>query len=73
MQTVSDIIAKLDGASAVAKLLQLPATTVASWKSRESIPVDRWSEIVEIARERGLDGVTYEQLVRMHTDQRVAS
>ena len=73
MQSVSDILDKMDGASAVAKILHLPTTTVASWKSRNSIPVDHWTGLVEAARERGLDGLTYEQLVTIHTDQRVAS
>lgn len=74
MQSVSDIIEKLDGSTAVAKLLHLPATTVASWKDRGSIPVERWSGLVDVARERGLDELTYEKLVEVHTpDQRVAS
>lgn len=69
MQSVSDIIDKLDGASAVAKLLHLPATTVASWKSRKSIPPKRWAGIVEAARERGVEEVTYEKLVEVHTER----
>lgn len=73
MQSVSDILDKMDGASAVAKILHLPTTTVASWKSRNSIPVDHWTGLVEAARERGLD-LTNDALVSIHTaDQRVAS
>lgn len=73
MQSVSDILEKFNGASAVAKILHLPTSTVASWKSRNSIPVDHWSELVEAARQRGIDDLTYEKLVNLHTDQRVES
>jgi hypothetical protein len=72
--TISELIDELGGASVVAAPLQLPPTTVASWKARESIPAKHWPGVLRVATERSVDGVTYERLVELHTaDQRAAS
>lgn len=36
-------------------------------KRRQSIPVIYWQRLVEAARERAFDGVTYESLTVMHS------
>lgn len=74
MQSVSDFIEALGGASKVAKERNRPPSTVASWKDRSSIPVDEWPGLLDLARQRGIEDATYETLVMMHThDQGVSS
>lgn len=69
MRTVSDIIDKLGGATVVADLLGLKAaTTAASWKQRNSIPVEHWSKLVEASRDVDeLRDLSYGELVALHT------
>lgn len=70
MRSVSALIDDLGGDTAVAGVLGLKAaTTVASWKARKSIPVKHWPRVVNAARERGLDDVSYENLVSMHSER----
>jgi hypothetical protein len=66
MRSVSDFIEVLGGSTTVASLLGLPGTTVASWKGRKSIPVEHWPKLLEIARDRGIEGGDYEMLVGLH-------
>lgn len=66
MGSVPNLIDELGGYRAVASFLSLPPTTVASWKSRGSIAVEHWPKIVEVARERGVVGVTFDELVALH-------
>ena len=66
MNNIPDIVEGLGGATALAEQLGIPMTTVASWKQRQSIPVEHWSRLIEIASHRGLD-FSYEQLVHIHT------
>lgn len=70
MKSVQNFIDELGGASEVAKVLDKATTTVASWKQRKSIPVEHWAELVEVARQRGVDGYDYEALVTIHTPER---
>ena len=69
MDTVSDIIQKFNGASVLARQLDLPATTVASWKHRSSIPVEHWTSLVELAERSEILGLTYEKLVQIHSSR----
>lgn len=51
MASVSDLIEELGGQTSLAAKLCLPPTTVASWKSRGSIPAER---VIEIERATGM-------------------
>lgn len=67
MHSVPTLIQKLGGATAIADRLGLKSpTTVASWKQRGSIPVEHWPRLVEIAQEKDVEGVNYDELVAMH-------
>ena len=66
MNNIPNIIQCLGGATALAEQLRIPMTTVASWKQRQSIPVEHWSRLIEIASDRGLN-FSYEQLLHVHT------
>jgi len=51
---------------AVADHIGRPFTTVASWATRQSIPVDVWPQLIEMAADKGTEGFTYEALVQAH-------
>lgn len=65
--TVDDIIDALGGTGAVAQARGLTPSTVSSWRKRQSIPGDRWMDLAELARERGVAGVTVESLAALHS------
>jgi len=75
MKSAAHIIDGLGGSTAVGDLLELPATTVASWKSRNSIPARHWSAILRAARARGVRGITLKSLTQLAVaaPQRAAS
>lgn len=74
----SDAISLLGGATVVAEWIKrrrislgssdfhLPVTTVSSWSSRESIPVDFWPDLIAMARENRVAGITYESMTMAH-------
>jgi hypothetical protein len=75
METVSEIIEALGGATAVAVYLSEKAPdafpverqTVSNWKIRESIPGEYWYEIVVMARHKRVSGIHYDFLARLHS------
>lgn len=62
----SHAIELLGGAKAVAAHIRRPATTVASWRDRQSIPVEVWAALIGIASESRIKGFTYEALAAAH-------
>jgi hypothetical protein len=73
MRGPAELIDDLGGAAFVAKEIGRPVTTVASWKSRKSIPVDQWSSLIKLARQEKLENVTYEKIALLHADQSEAA
>jgi hypothetical protein len=66
MKTISDILEAWPNREAFAADLGAKYATVSSWVLRKSIPADRWVEIVEHAARRGIPGVTFDVLARLH-------
>jgi hypothetical protein len=64
-RTASEVIEKLDGSTIVAARLGLPATTVASWKIRGSIPPEYWLKLTRLAAEKGVAEITLASLAEM--------
>jgi len=66
--TVDDIIDALGGTTRVAQALRLNKSVVSSWrgKARGSIPAERWLDLVALARDRGVNGITVESLAVLH-------
>ena len=58
MRSFLEILDALGGLTAVATALKLPLTTVSSWKARSFIPSDYWDDLVNLARQRGVKGIT---------------
>lgn len=65
MRTAAEVIEKLGGSTALAARLQLPATTVASWKNRGSIPPEYWLLLTRLAAEKGVAEITLASLAEM--------
>jgi hypothetical protein len=73
MDTVDDVFAEFGGPTALGRAIGVKPSTASEMKRRQSIPIDYWQKLTEAARERGLEDLTYEKLVSIHTDQRVPS
>lgn len=65
MQSFTQILDALGGLTVVATAIRhpetgksLPLTTVASWSARSSIPPLYWPPLVDLARQRGVKGIT---------------
>lgn len=65
----SDAIELLGGTRAVSDRLHKKYTTVASWASRQSIPASEWTQLIDFAAEKGVEGFTYEALAKAHAKQ----
>lgn len=65
MLTVPQIIDELGGAATLAAKLGLPLGTVSAWKTRASIPSERWVAIVSQAASAGKEGITLEALAEL--------
>jgi len=64
MRNVSDVIQNLGGPNAIASDLNLPTTTVASWRDRNSIPPVYWPQVVAAAEAKKIK-ITLEALAAM--------
>lgn len=62
----SEAIQLLGGWKAVSDRINRPLTTVASWATRDSIPVKEWPAVIKLAEAEGRDDITYETLTHAH-------
>lgn len=67
-ETVTDLIGLWPDPSLTtfADDIRVPVKHASAMKSRGSINVDYWPELIAAAERRGLEGVTYERLTLMH-------
>ncbi len=65
MDSFAKILDALGGTTAVAAAIDVPPTTVASWKSRGSVPPVYWSELVKLARKKGAAGVSLQRFAEI--------
>jgi hypothetical protein len=68
MQSVSTIFETLGGPTRVARMLDVGFTTASEMKRRGSIPVKYWPRLVAACESQGIEGVTYQRLVEIHTE-----
>lgn len=69
LDTPSKAIELLGGPKIVADHTSRPFTTVASWGARQSIPVEAWSSLIDLAQAKGVEGFTYEALAQAHAQR----
>lgn len=67
MSSVQHIFTALGGPTKVARILDVGFTTASEMKRRGSIPVKYWPRLVEACEAEGVEGVSYEQLVAIHS------
>lgn len=75
MNTVDEVFVKFGGPTALGRAIGVKPSAASEMRRRSSIPVSYWKQLVEAALERGIEGLTYDRLVSIHTAQgeRVAS
>lgn len=66
METAAHIVDALGGVTQVSEHLELPTSTVGTWRTRNSIPARHWMALIQFARDKRVTGITYESLTRMH-------
>jgi hypothetical protein len=57
----------------VAAALDIPESHVRVWEARNSIPADRWPEVVGLANSLGVSGITLEKLAELLRAKRTVS
>jgi hypothetical protein len=67
MNTVEDVFRKFEKTSAFADALGLKLSAASEMRRRKSIPVRYWPKLVHAAHERGMDEITNDLLVSIHT------
>lgn len=72
-RTVPELIDALGGASEVARLIARQPSTASEMKRRQSIPVRYWPALVAGAKAKGIDDLTYETLVAVHSKSEAAA
>lgn len=63
-QTVDTVLDELGGTGAVAAALDVPLSTVSTWRGR-GIPASRWVELVNLARRKRKPAITFEVLAAL--------
>src|SRR5262245_52825573 len=62
IRSFQDVIDACGQASVLARLLNLRVSTVQKWRDRDSIPVEHWKAIIEVARRKNRK-ITVDQLM----------
>ena len=68
MTSISTIFQNLGGPTKVARFLEVGFSTASEMRRRGSIPVKYWPKLVAACEAEGVDGITYERLVEMHSE-----
>lgn len=66
MNTLDSIFAAFGGPAEIGRAIGKSTEHAAAMRRRGSIPVGYWQPLIRAAREKGLDGVTYESLALIH-------
>lgn len=69
MMDVSEVLKSFGGAQAVATLLEITPQAITNMKARGTIPARHWPKLVEEARARQIDTVTYESLAAIRPSE----
>jgi hypothetical protein len=66
MLTVADLIDEFGGSTKFAAVIGKGPSTASEMKRRQSIPVEYWPSIIRAAPSAGIEGLTTDELVRLH-------
>ncbi len=67
MQTVAEITAAFGGPAELGRAIGVTTEHAAQMRRRNSVPVRYWPKLIEAAAGRGVGGLTYEALVKVHS------
>lgn len=70
MCTIDDLFEAFGGPAEVGRAIGKSTEHASAMRRRGSIPVGYWSALVAEAEHRGLEWITYEALVRVHSRSR---
>lgn len=70
MVTLDDVFEEFGGPAEVGRAIGKSTEHAASMRRRGSIPVEYWPALLAQARGRGIRGLTYELLVRIHVSNK---
>lgn len=73
IDSIDQVIDALGGTDQVSRDLGVEAPVVSNWRSRGRIPGARWTALADIARGRGVNGITLETLADLHAKRPVGS
>ncbi len=73
MNSVPDIIEAFGGPSAFARVIEKGPSTASEMKRNRSIPVEYWPKVIAAAAERGIGGITPENLMKIHAPSEEAA
>jgi hypothetical protein len=62
MNTFADVINRWPSAVAFASDLRISGVRARQWRRRNSIPAEKWLDVIAAAEARGLDGITVDRL-----------
>lgn len=69
MNTFSQLIDECGGAPIVSGALGIPDSHVRTMKARNSIPVEYWERVIDLAAAQGVEGVTFKRLLAMRSGE----
>ena len=69
MKNVTDLINAFGGSSELARRINVPIPTVGAWKFRGSVPPEHYPDLVALAKELRIKGVTFESLYALRKEK----
>lgn len=69
MNTFSQLIDECGGVQAVSDALGVADSHVRVMKARNSIAVDHWPKLIDLAAAKGLEGVTFQSLLALRSPE----
>lgn len=73
METFADIIGLWPTAETLGDDIGVCGVTVRAWRNRNSIPSNRWADVISAAKARGFDGVTSDLMTKIAAATRTAA
>ena len=70
MDSFSDVIEELGGPASIGEGLSEDPAKIRMWKHRNAIPSSQWAAFVELAKSRGIAGITFELLGMLASEKR---
>ena len=70
MKNIAELIDSFGGPTAFGRVIGKGASTASEMKRRGAIPLKYWPSVIKKAARSGIEGVTADMLVKLHTRKR---